>query len=166
MVQFASFTTMHAMIITNQKKIHLYETLGNDFNLLAIKFWSGFNYHFDSFFNFLCLGHYNLSSMVLFSSNNPYCLLSTTCVHSLPMCVGHCKISYMLPHSETLFISFAHCSQCTFIISQYVANDALLVYGLLFYWRIIGVLIVSWHVFSCFYLPYTSCGWVPILVFL
>jgi hypothetical protein len=23
---------------------------------------------------------------------------------------------------------------------------------------------ISWHVFSCFYLPCTSCGWVPILV--
>ncbi len=117
------------------------------------------------FYNFLRLNHYNLSSMVLFNSENPYFLLSTTCVHSLLMCVGHCNFFSMLPQLETLFISSTHCNQYNFIISQCVANDTLLVYGLLFYWCINGVLIVSWHVFPCFYLPCTSCGWVPILFF-
>jgi hypothetical protein len=43
-----------------------------------------------------------------------------------------------------------------------------LVYGLLFYYFISGIMIVMflWHVFSYFYLPCTSCEWVFISTYL
>jgi hypothetical protein len=74
------------------------------------KILRSFKLSFWFFFNFLCLSHYNFSSMVLLNSENPYFLLSTTCVHSLPMCVGHCKFFSMLPQLETLFIYSTHCN--------------------------------------------------------
>jgi hypothetical protein len=75
------------------------------------------------------------------------------------------------------------CSQCNFITSQFVTNDTFLVYSFLviIVWVVaflvydllfINVLVISWllfiswDVFSCFYLPCTSCGWVPIPSFL
>jgi len=73
------------------------------------------------------------------------------------------------------------CSQCTSITSQFVTDNtflvdiflvifvlvmAFLVYDLLFISRFLIVMFFSWDLFSCFYLPCTSCGWVPIPGFL
>lgn len=47
-----------------------------------------FSFSFWLLFYFLCLDHYDPSSMVLFSSFDVYFLLLTTCVYSLPTCIG------------------------------------------------------------------------------
>ncbi len=87
---------------------------------------------FQLFFYFLCLS-YSLSLMVFFSSHNAYFLLLVMCVHSPIAFEGHCDSSMCCCTWETFFIFSTHCSQCTSVVNQFLANNSFLIFNPLFY---------------------------------
>jgi hypothetical protein len=70
LVQHASTMTMHVMIVAAQNKAQSYtkQVLGNDFIPLAVKTYSCFHLHFDSFLTSYvheCIAHHQQTSLVL-----------------------------------------------------------------------------------------------------
>lgn len=134
MVQHALSTTTHVTTIVNQEKTNSYakHASRDDFNPFAIDLWLS-SFLFQLFLYFLCLSHFSLSLTVFFSSHNVYFLLLVMHVHILLASKCHCDSSMCCCTWETFFIFSTHCSQCTFVANQFVANNFFLIFDLLVY---------------------------------
>jgi hypothetical protein len=106
MVQCATSTTTHAMIIVTQKKTRSYVecTSKDTFIPLAIKTYGCLHSHF----YYLCSSHYSSWFAIYFSSHNAYFLLLALCVHSPSMCASHCDFSKCSHKWKTLLIFSTH----------------------------------------------------------
>jgi hypothetical protein len=81
---------------------------------------------------------------------NVYFLLLVACVQGPLACACHCNSPSCCHAWEAFLISSTH-RYCTFVISWFMAYDTFLVYNLLFYLCIVGVLIVTFFSGSRFY---------------
>jgi hypothetical protein len=93
----------------------------------------GVSFSFWFIFYRLCTNHYHTLSMVFFNPLNACFFTSTTHVHNLAMCISHSDFSTGCYIWSEFFISSTHHSQCTSVISQFVADDNSFVLDLLCY---------------------------------
>jgi len=81
----------------------------------------------------LCTYCYCALSTIFFSPLDVHFPLLTVCVHSPTTCASHSNFSMSCCTWSKFFISSTHHSQCTFIISRFVANNWFLILSLLCY---------------------------------
>jgi hypothetical protein len=188
MVERASTTTTHAMMMVIQEKTWLYieQTSGmTSFPLLLLLKHMGVFILIFIIFDRLCTDHYRLSSTIFFSPLDGCFLLSTSHVHNLITCANHNDLLASYYRWLRFLISSTHYSYYTFVTTWFVANDNFFILGFLCYhWLSFGnhesplhtiftlfLLIICFCFFSlgcvylCSHLPCTFDGWVPILDF-